>query len=171
MTSQCTYVEDAAAHSAETLPQVCPSPAGQEDKAPLSTGSTQNCRSILNPRAFKLNICQNSDAISLFPAHALHENPSGFDELSEALAAVSRPTYLTIDVDGLDPSVVPGTGTPEPGGLTWHQAMRIVDAVFAYCDVVGMDVVELAPIEGQQVSEFACAKLLARSLARHYLKT
>lgn len=112
-------------------------------------------------------LCQTNEAITLFHARALHDEPNSLETLRMSLARVNRPTYLSIDVDGLDPSVVPGTGTPEPGGLGWYQALRIIGSVFSLCDVVGMDMVELAPIDGQHVSEFACARLLARSVALH----
>ena len=67
--------------------------------------------------------------------------------------------YITFDVDGLDPSVIPGTGTPEPGGMTWYQAMQALEQVVAGREVIGCDVVELAPVAGQHVSEFAAARL------------
>jgi agmatinase len=72
--------------------------------------------------------------------------------------------YLTIDVDGLDPSVVPATGTPEPGGLSWEQALDIVRTVGRAGRVVAMDCVELAPRPGLHMADFACAKLLYRAL-------
>lgn len=67
--------------------------------------------------------------------------------------------YLTFDVDGLDPSVLPGTGTPEPGGLDWYTALAAVRSVLAGRETLGFDVVELAPIPGTHVSEFVAAKL------------
>ena len=67
--------------------------------------------------------------------------------------------YVTFDVDGLDPSVIPGTGTPEPGGLTWYQAMQALEKIVAGRQVIGCDVVELAPTPGRHVSEFAAARL------------
>jgi agmatinase len=72
--------------------------------------------------------------------------------------------YLTIDVDGLDPSVVPATGTPEPGGLSWQEALDIVRTVGRAGRVVAMDCVELAPRPGLHMADFACAKLLYRAL-------
>ncbi len=75
-----------------------------------------------------------------------------------------RDVYLTIDVDGLDPSVVPATGTPEPGGLSWEQALAIVRAVGGASRVAAMDCVELAPRPGLHMADFAAAKLLYRAL-------
>ena len=71
-----------------------------------------------------------------------------------------RPVFLTIDLDGLDPAVMPGVGTPEPGGLDWWQTLDLLRGLFAQREVVGCDVVELAPIAGENVSEFAAAKLV-----------
>lgn len=67
--------------------------------------------------------------------------------------------YITIDVDGLDPSIVPSVGTPEPGGLDWHGTLALLRAVGAQKQVVAADVVELCPIPGLIYSDFTCAKL------------
>jgi agmatinase len=82
-----------------------------------------------------------------------------------AASCAGRRVYLTIDVDGLDPAVVPATGTPEPDGLSWAQAVRIIGAVASAGDVVGMDCVELAPRPGLHASEFSVAKLLYKAVA------
>jgi agmatinase len=71
-----------------------------------------------------------------------------------------RRLYITIDVDGLDPSVIPATGTPEPGGLGWYQMLDLLARVAAGREVIGFDVVELAPVAGFHVSEYAAAKLV-----------
>jgi agmatinase len=68
--------------------------------------------------------------------------------------------YITFDVDAFDPSVMPGTGTPEPGGLSWYDAVRALSGVVKGRRVLGFDVVELAPIAGANVSEFVAAKLV-----------
>jgi agmatinase len=74
--------------------------------------------------------------------------------------------YLTIDVDGLDPSVVPATGTPEPGGLSWRQALALLETVAgAAGSIVGIDCVELAPSPGLHAADFAVAKLLYRAIS------
>lgn len=70
-----------------------------------------------------------------------------------------RTIYITFDVDGLDPSIIPSTGTPEPGGLLWHQAMALLEAVVSGRHVAGFDVVELAPIKGFHAPDFAAARL------------
>ncbi len=93
----------------------------------------------------------------------LHENDGWIGEVLDALQA---PVYLSVDVDGFDPSVIRSTGTPEPGGLLWWPAMRLLEALFERHRVVGADIVELAP--GDRASEFAAARLAAR-LCAHVL--
>jgi agmatinase len=76
------------------------------------------------------------------------------------LEELTNPVYVSIDLDAFDPAFVPGVGTPEPGGLTWDEGLRLLRAVFERRQVVGIDVVELCPIPGQIVSEFFAAKLV-----------
>jgi agmatinase len=83
-------------------------------------------------------------------------------DLTPILDALTDEVYVTFDVDGLDPSLVPGTGTPEPGGLDWYEALDLLAAVAKRSRIVGCDVVELAPISGQVVSDFLCARLVYR---------
>ncbi len=68
--------------------------------------------------------------------------------------------YVSFDVDGLDPSIIPDTGTPAPGGLGWYEALELVGACMAGRRVLGFDVVELAPVPGRIVSDFATARLV-----------
>jgi agmatinase len=77
----------------------------------------------------------------------------------DVLRHLEDPVYISIDVDVFDPSLVPGTGTPEPGGLTWDQVTGLLRQVFRRCTVIGADIVELAPVPGSVVSEFVAAKL------------
>jgi agmatinase len=71
-----------------------------------------------------------------------------------------RAIYLTFDLDAFDPAMLPGTGTPVPGGLFWYDALRLIDTVLAGRTLIGFDVTELAPIPGSRVSEFTAAKLV-----------
>ena len=73
-----------------------------------------------------------------------------------------KKVYVTFDVDGLDPSVMPATGTPVPGGLLWYSALFILREIAATRDIVGCDVVELAPIKGLHHADFTAAKLTQR---------
>lgn len=76
-----------------------------------------------------------------------------------------RRVYLTIDVDGLDPSIVPATGTPEPDGLTWNEALTILRTITQHATVIGLDCVELAPAENLHMANFAVAKLLYKTIS------
>lgn len=78
---------------------------------------------------------------------------------------VGRRVYLTIDVDGLDPALVSATGTPEPDGLTWGEALDILRTVAKTAAVAAIDCVELAPYPGQHASDFAVAKLLYKAIS------
>lgn len=79
-----------------------------------------------------------------------------------ARAVGSGPVYITFDVDGLDSSLMPATGTPEPGGLFWQDVMEILEAVTAQAKIVGADVVELAPRAGLHACDFVAARLCYR---------
>ena len=76
-----------------------------------------------------------------------------------------RPVYLTFDLDGFDASLMPATGTPEPGGLFWNDAMAIIKAAAAAGTIVGADINELAPIKGYHAADFLAAKLAYKILA------
>jgi len=83
-------------------------------------------------------------------------------EWSPILSALSDDVFVTFDLDALDPSIVPGTGTPEPGGLDWYEAVDLLAAVAKHKRIVGFDVVELAPQSGSVVSDFLAARLTYR---------
>lgn len=94
--------------------------------------------------------------------HLMHENLDLKKLERDILRELTGTVYITIDVDGFDPSVIPGTGTPQPGGFRWHEALRLFKAVCAEKRVVGVDVVETAPVKGSNISELAAAKLVYR---------
>ncbi|MDP5210251.1 agmatinase [Microbulbifer sp. 2205BS26-8] len=70
--------------------------------------------------------------------------------------------FFTLDVDGLDPSVFPATGTPVPGGLGWYQTLNLFESVARQREIIGFDLLEFAPIEGFHAYDFAAAQLLYR---------
>lgn len=72
--------------------------------------------------------------------------------------------YITFDVDGFDPSVISATGTPEPGGLFWDETMELIKLIGKTKNIVGFDVVELAPSKCQKASDFTAAKLVYKLL-------
>jgi len=71
-----------------------------------------------------------------------------------------RRVYVTFDLDGLDPSILPATGTPVPGGLGWYDALNLIEAVAARREIVGCDVVELAPVRRLHHADFTAARLV-----------
>ena len=73
-----------------------------------------------------------------------------------------------MDVDGFDPAYVPGTGTPEPNGINWEQAMELFSLIKG--KIVGFDVVEVMPLAGQARTEFFCAKLAYKMAGYALLK-
>ena len=68
--------------------------------------------------------------------------------------------FFTVDVDGLDPSVFPSTGTPVPGGLGWYQTLALFESVARQRRIIGFDLMEFAPIPGFHAYEFAAAQLI-----------
>ena len=81
--------------------------------------------------------------------------------IEDAIATIAtKKVFITIDLDGLDPSLMPGVGTPEPGGLNWYELNKFLRAVFIKHQVIGCDVMELAPTSDSVVSEFTAAKLV-----------
>jgi agmatinase len=81
--------------------------------------------------------------------------------MNRALAGIqTQKVFLTIDLDGIDPTLIPGVGTPEPGGLHWFSLLTFLEKVFQGHDVMGCDVMELAPVNDSVVSEFTAAKLV-----------
>lgn len=80
--------------------------------------------------------------------------------VDRVLHALGPQVYLSIDVDFFDPSLMPATGTPQPGGASWAQALELLRRVFAERRVVAADVVELAPVPGLHAPDFAVAKLV-----------
>ena len=88
----------------------------------------------------------------------------GGDWMARAVAALGDTVYVTFDVDFFDPSLVPSTGTPEPGGGDWYTVLAVLGRVFAERRVVGADVVEHAPIPGLAAPDFLVAKLIYRMI-------
>jgi agmatinase len=86
--------------------------------------------------------------------------------IPDVVKACSGPVYLTFDCDGLDASLVPALGTPEPGGLGWYDTLALVTALANGPGIVGMDISEISPIEGFVAPQFSIARLIYRMLGR-----
>ena len=91
----------------------------------------------------------------------MRDDPKWMDEV---LAKIQGPVYLTIDVDGIDPALIPATGTPEAGGLGWRELTTLLRRTFTEKQVVACDVVELCPIPGHWSSNFVAARLVYKLL-------
>ncbi|MDD5317147.1 MAG: agmatinase [Candidatus ainarchaeum sp.] len=87
------------------------------------------------------------------------------ESIRKAVSALSGQVYVSFDIDAFDPSDAPATGTPEPGGLRWHEALELLRAVFEEKNVVGFDLVELSPVPGSHASDFLAARLAYKAFA------
>jgi len=107
------------------------------------------------------DFARERESIRIFYADHIHEGTAWIDDV---IATLGDDVYITFDVDGFDPSLVPATGTPEPGGLQWYPVMKLLRRVFAERRVHGVDVVELAPIPGYHAADFLVAKLVYKMI-------
>ena len=80
--------------------------------------------------------------------------------IDKIISTLKEKVYLTFDLDGLDPSIMPSTGTPEPGGLGWYETLKLIKEVAKKRKIIGADVVELDPIPGFSAPDFLAAKLV-----------
>jgi len=104
-------------------------------------------------------------ATRIFYDFNMRSDPQWMDRVVDSLTDT---VYITIDVDGLDPAIMPATGTPEPGGLSWYEALALLRRVIERRTVVGCDLVELAPIGGNVAPNFLCAKLIYKILSYRF---
>jgi agmatinase len=125
---------------------------------------------ILGVRSYsqeEYNLLRVAPRFKMFKAQELHP-PEGFQAALDHLKAIPGPVYLSIDLDALDPGIMPAVGTPEPGGLTYQQALAIIETLARRGPIIGLDLVELAPIPGHRVSQFTAARLLYKALGYIY---
>ena len=104
-------------------------------------------------------------ATRIFYDWSMREDPRWMEAVVETLR---EPVYITIDVDGLDPAIMPATGTPEPGGLSWYELLRLLRTTIQSRHVVACDVVELSPLPGVMAPNFLCAKLIYKILTYRF---
>jgi agmatinase len=95
----------------------------------------------------------------------MREDP---DWIDRAVGSLSDTVYITIDLDGLDPGTMPAVGTPEPGGLSWHELTTLLRRTFERKTVVAADVVELCPIPGMASPNFIAARLVYKLLSYRF---
>jgi agmatinase len=102
------------------------------------------------------------DYSKVFFAEAIYQKT---EWMEKAIDLMTTQVYITIDLDAFDPSIMPATGTPEPGGLDWYTSIQFLKKVFTKKKVMGFDIVELAPINGFKAPEFLAAKLYYKMLS------
>jgi agmatinase len=96
---------------------------------------------------------------------SMRRDPRWVDAVVETL---TDPVYITIDVDAMDPAIMPATGTPEPGGLSWYEMLALLRATIERRTVVACDLVELSPLPGVIAPNFLCAKLIYKILTYRF---
>jgi agmatinase len=104
---------------------------------------------------------------TIFYDATMRKDPRWIDAVVETLP---DKVYITIDVDGLDPAIMPATGTPEPGGLSWYECLALLRATIERREVVACDVVELSPLPGLMAPNFLCAKLVYKILTYRFAR-
>ena len=104
---------------------------------------------------------KNKDAVSVFYARDIYSND---DWHEEAIETLDDYVYITLDVDGLDPSIMPATGTPVPGGMGWYETVDCLRQEYKERKVIGLDVVELKPNPGNDAPNFLTANLVYKNI-------
>ena len=128
--------------------------------------ASQNCNLVqVGIRSMDESELQYVDPKSCFYAHEMYNNENW---MSQALDQITDNVYITIDLDAFDPGIMPATGTPEPGGLEWYPTLEFLSSVFKNKNVVGFDIVELAPIPNFHAPNFLAAKLYYKMLSYKY---
>ncbi len=105
---------------------------------------------------------ENVKGRDIFYASYIRKNPGWINEVVDCL---TENVYLTIDLDGLDPSIMPATGTPEPGGLYWYETLDLIEKVAKEKNIIGFDVVELCPNAASNPANFLTAKLIYKIMS------
>jgi agmatinase len=113
----------------------------------------------------EVEVARSHDGVHLIWAEEMWRDDTWMDA---ALERLGETVYITFDVDYFDPSLVPATGTPEPGGGDWYRTLTFLRRVFRERTVVGCDVVELAPVPGLHAPDFLVAKLVYKLLAYRF---
>ncbi len=109
------------------------------------------------------------DRINTFFGWEIRQGVYGQSWKERVLDALGETVYITFDIDGLDPSIMPSTGTPEPGGLLWDETIQLMKMIGKHRKIVGFDLVELAPVAGVPWPDFLAAKLVGKMLNAAFL--
>ncbi len=144
------------------------------DLRPSYNGSTYNHACALHDASLHTNLIQigirSMDIVEIpfmnkEKCYFAHEIFNQTNWMQDALRQITDDVYITIDLDVFDPSIMPSTGTPEPGGMYYNQVIDMLKIVFSERNVVGFDINELAPIEGFKAPNFMAAKLYYQMLS------
>lgn len=147
------------------------------DLRPEYNGSACNHACALHEASKTCNLVQvgirSMDAVeipflndnNLFTSYDIRANEFWKEDV---VNCIGDNVYITIDLDAFDPSIMPSTGTPEPGGLLWNETLDLLKKVFNKSNVVGFDIVELAPNKTTQAPDFMAAKLFYKLLSYKY---
>ncbi|NJW53099.1 agmatinase [Salinimicrobium oceani] len=142
------------------------------DLRPEYDGTTCNHACAVHEASKKANLIQvgirsmdvseldHMDENQVYWAHDLYE-----DWMDDAIGQMTPNVFITIDLDAFDPSILPSTGTPEPGGMFWYETLEFLKLMFKKKNVVGFDIVELNPNENERSSDFLAAKLYYKMLS------
>jgi len=116
-------------------------------------------------RSMDISETRGLDRDRIFFAENIHDSAAWIDQ---AVGKLTERVYITIDLDVFDPSIMPSTGTPEPGGLRWYDVLALMRAVCSRKEVVGLDVVEMCPVANQWAPDFLAAKLIYKILSYRF---
>jgi agmatinase len=108
------------------------------------------------------------DTDKVFFAHEMAQDDYWMEN---AIDLMTNNVFITIDLDAFDPSIMPSTGTPEPGGLFWYETLEFLQKIFKEKNVVGFDIVELCPNSTEKSSDFLAAKLYYKMLSYKFQST
>ncbi len=111
-------------------------------------------------RSMDISETEHMDENQVYFGHDLYE-----DWMDDAIGQMTPNVFITIDLDAFDPSILPSTGTPEPGGLFWYETLEFLKLMFKKKNVVGFDIVELCPNKDEKSSDFLAAKLYYKMLS------
>jgi len=111
-------------------------------------------------RSMDVSEVEHMDENQVYFAHDLYE-----DWQDDAIGQMTPNVFITIDLDAFDPSILPSTGTPEPGGLFWYETLEFLKMMFKKKNVVGFDIVELCPNKNERSSDLLAAKLYYKMLS------
>lgn len=118
-------------------------------------------------RSMDITEMEHMDKEKCYFAQHIHDKDNWMEQ---AIEKMSDNVYLTIDLDVFDPSIMPATGTPEPGGMDFYTVVKFLRKVFEQKNIRGFDIVELAPIEGLHHPQFMVSKLYYKLLSYKFHK-